>query len=134
MTREKVGLFMIYSLVTLALCMLLGKYAGNLLGSLVGVGGDVGGVGFAILLLLFVGHCKVFSFTKRQDFQNAMTFWKKMYIPVVVAMAASQNVFRMLTSGMVAIVGGIASVAFPFLLLYILHKREERRVRNAESQ
>ena len=60
-----------------------------------------------------------------------MNFWKKMYIPVVVAMAASQNVNRMLTSGMVAIVGGIAAVAFPFLLLYLLHKREERRERNA---
>lgn len=122
---------MIYSLVTLALCMLLGKYAGTLLGSLVGVGGDVGGVGFAIILLLFVGNCKAFSFTKRQDFIQGMNFWKKMYIPVVVAMAASQNVYRMLTSGMVAIIGGAAAVAFPFLLLYILHKREERREKNA---
>ena len=57
-----------------------------------------------------------------------------MYIPVVVAMAASQNVYRMLNSGMVAIVGGAAAVAFPFLLLYILHKHEERRVKDAESQ
>lgn len=122
---------MIYSLVTLALCMLLGKYMGTLLGELVGIGSDVGGVGFAILLLLFVGNSKLFSFTKRKDFQDGMTFWKKMYIPVVVAMAASQNVYRMITSGMVAIVGGAASVAFPFLLLYILHKREERRGNNA---
>ena len=122
---------MIYSLVTLALCMLLGKYIGTCLGTVVGIHADVGGVGFAILLLLFVGNSKLFPFTKRKDFQDGMNFWKKMYIPVVVAMAASQNVFRMLTSGMVAIVGGIASVAFPFLLLYILHKREERRENNA---
>lgn len=122
---------MIYSFVTLALCMLLGKYIGTCLGALVGINADVGGVGFAILLLLFVGNCKLFSFTKRKDFQDGMNFWKKMYIPVVVAMAAAQNVYRMLTSGMVAIVGGIASVAFPFLLLYILHKREERRKNNA---
>lgn len=122
---------MIYSFVTLALCMLLGKYIGTCLGTLVGINADVGGVGFAILLLLFVGNCKLFSFTKRKDFQDGMNFWKKMYIPVVVAMAAAQNVYRMLTSGMVAIVGGIASVAFPFLLLYILHKREERRKNNA---
>lgn len=113
---------MIYSLVTIALCMLLGKYIGTLLGSAVGIGADVGGVGFAILLMLFVTNCKKFTFTKRQDFIQGMNFWKKMYIPVVVAMAASQNVFRMLTSGMVAIVGGAAAVAFPFLLLYLLHK------------
>ena len=125
---------MIYSLVTLALCMLLGKYLGTLLGALVGIGGDVGGVGFAIILLLFVGNSKLFSFTRRQDFKDGMTFWKKMYIPVVVAMAASQNVYRMLTSGMVAIVGGAAAVAFPFLLLYILHKRDERRDKHEQSQ
>ena len=122
---------MIYSLVTLALCMLLGKYIGTLLGTAVGIGSDVGGVGFAIVLLLFVGNCKAFTFTQRQDFKDGMTFWKKMYIPVVVAMAASQNVLRMLSSGMVAIVGGIASVAFPFLVLFVLHKRQERRKEDA---
>ena len=114
--------------------MLLGKYIGTCFGTLVGINADVGGVGFAILLLLCVGNSKLFPFTKQQDFLSGMTFWKKMYIPVVVAMAASQNVYRMLTSGIVAIVGGVASVSFPFLLLYILHKREERRTRNAQSQ
>jgi malonate transporter MadL subunit len=125
---------MIYSLVTLSLCMLLGKYIGNLFGALVGINADVGGVGFAILLLLFVGNYPKFTFTKKPDFIQGMNAWKQMYIPVVVAMAASQNVFRMLTSGMVAIIGGAAAVAFPFLLLYILHKREERRENNAQSQ
>lgn len=113
---------MIYSLVTIALCMLLGKYIGTLLGTLVGIGADVGGVGFAILLMLLVTNCKKFTFTQRQDFIQGMNFWKKMYIPVVVAMAASQNMYRMLTSGMVAIVGGAAAVAFPFFLLYLIHK------------
>lgn len=122
---------MIYSLVTLALCMLLGKYIGNCFGALVGINADVGGVGFAILLLLFVNNSKLFPFARKNDFTQGMQFWKKMYMPVVVAMAASQNVYRMLTSGMVAIVGGAAAVAFPFLLLYILHKKEERRKRNA---
>jgi len=122
---------MIYSLVTIALCMLLGKFIGTLLGTAVGIGADVGGVGFAILLMLFVTNCKKFTFTQKPDFIQGMNFWKKMYIPVVVAMAASQNVFRMLTSGMVAIVGGAAAVAFPFLMLYLLHKFNERRERNA---
>lgn len=121
---------MIYSLVTLALCMLLGKYLGTLLGTLVGIGADVGGVGFAIILLLFVTNSKLFPFTKQQDFIQGMNFWKKMYIPVVVAMAASQNVYRMLTSGMVAIVAGSAAVAFPFLLLYLLHKSEGRKAQH----
>ena len=120
-----------YALVTLALCMLLGKYIGTLLGTAVGIGADVGGVGFAILLLLFVTNCKKFTFTQKPEFIQDMNFWKKMYIPVVVAMAASQNVYRMLNSGMVALIGGAAAVAFPFLLLYFLHKREERRKQDA---
>ena len=77
---------MIYSLVTLALCMLLGKYIGTCFGTLVGINADVGGVGFAILLLLFVGNFPKFTFTKNQDFIQGMNFWKKMYIPVVVAL------------------------------------------------
>ena len=125
---------MINSFVTLAVCMLLGKYIGTCFGTLVGIHADVGGVGFAILLLLFVSNSRLFPFARKPEFIQGMQFWKKLYIPVVVAMAASQNVYRMLNSGMVAIVGGAASVAFPFLLLYILHKREERRNRDAESK
>lgn len=124
---------MIFSLVTLALCMLLGKYIGTLFGALVGINADVGGVGFAILLLLFVNNCKFFSFTKKEDFIQGMNFWKKMYIPVVVAMAASQNVFRMLNSGIVAIAGGAAAVAFPFLLLFLLHKRQEKQAEGGQN-
>ena len=122
---------MIFSLVTLAACMLLGKYIGTCFGALVGINSDVGGVGFAILLLLFVTNCKKFTFTQKPDFIQGMNLWRKMYIPVVVAMASSQNVYRMLTSGMVAIIGGAAAVAFPFLLLYLLHKWDERSRKDA---
>lgn len=123
---------MIYSLVTLAACMLLGRYIGTLFGALIGIHADVGSVGFAIILLLFVTNSKRFPFIKRQDFSQGMIFWRKMYMPVVVAMAASQNVYHMLTSGMVAIVGGCAAVAFPFFLLFMLHKLEGRRAKNDE--
>lgn len=107
--------------------MLLGKYIGTQFGSLVGINADVGGVGFAILLLLFVSNCKVFSFAQKTEFLQSTAFWKKMYMPVVVAMAASLNVYGMLSSGLVALVGGIAAVVFPFLLLYLLHKWEVKK-------
>ena len=118
---------MIYSLTTLAVCMLLGKYIGTLLGTLVGINADVGGVGFAIILLLLATNSKMLPFTKQQEFIQGMNFWKKMYIPVVVAMAASQNVYRMLTSGIVAIVAGGAAVAVPFLFLFLIHKLGQRK-------
>ena len=118
---------MIYSLVTLSLCMIVGKYIGLLLGTLVGIDADVGGVGFAIILLVIVTNSPRFTFAQKKEFKDGVTFWKQMYMPVVVALAATQNVYRMLTSGMVAIVAGSAAVAVPFLIVYLLHKREERR-------
>lgn len=118
---------MIYSLVTLSLCMIVGKYIGLLLGTLVGIDADVGGVGFAIILLVLVTNSPRLAFTQKKEFKDGVNFWKQMYMPVVVALAATQNVYRMLTSGMVAIVAGSAAVAVPFLIVYLLHKRDERR-------
>lgn len=118
---------MIYSLVTLSLCMIVGKYIGLLLGTLVGIDADVGGVGFAIILLVLVTNSPRLAFAQKKEFKDGVNFWKQMYMPVVVALAATQNVYRMLTSGMVAIVAGSAAVAVPFLIVYLLHKHDERR-------
>ena len=35
-------------------CFLVGKYLGTLLGKIIDVNGDVGGVGFAMLLLIII--------------------------------------------------------------------------------
>lgn len=118
---------MIYSLVTLSLCMIVGKYIGLLLGTLVGINADVGGVGFAIILLVLITNSPRLAFTQKKEFKDGVSFWKQMYMPVVVALAATQNVYRMLTSGLVAIVAGSAAVAVPFLIVYLLHKHDERR-------
>ena len=124
---------MIYSLVTLSLCMIVGKYVGLLLGTLVGIDADVGGVGFAIILLVIVTNSPKFTFAQTKEFKDGVNFWKQMYMPVVVALAAIQNVYRMLTSGMVAIVAGSAAVAVPFLIVYLIHKHEERRQTENEN-
>ena len=124
---------MIYSLVTLSLCMIVGKYVGLLLGTLVGIDADVGGVGFAIILLVIVTNSPKFTFAHTKEFKDGVNFWKQMYMPVVVALAAIQNVYRMLTSGMVAIVAGSAAVAVPFLIVYLIHKHEERRQTENEN-
>jgi malonate transporter MadL subunit len=49
-----------------------------------------------------------------------------MYIPIVVAMAASQNVFAALTSGWLAIVAGTAAVAVSFACIPLLDRRRGR--------
>ena len=44
----------IYSVAILAICTLIGQFAGSLLGVVLGVQANVGGVGFAMILLLVV--------------------------------------------------------------------------------
>lgn len=44
----------IYGVALLAFCFLTGNYIGDILGALLGVKANVGGVGFAMLLLLFL--------------------------------------------------------------------------------
>jgi len=45
---------MIYGVANLAACMLLGMLMGTVFGNLMGAGTEIGGVGFAMLLLIFV--------------------------------------------------------------------------------
>ena len=42
-----------FGLGIVTLCMFIGSFIGNLLGEVVGVKGDIGGVGFATQLLVF---------------------------------------------------------------------------------
>ena len=121
---------MIYGVAVLAACTILGKIIGSLLGAIMGTGADIGGVGFGMLLLLFVTNSKKFSQMKTESFSRAIGFWQKMFIPVVVAMAASQNVYQALSSGAVAVLAGLIPVASAFLLLYffsrIINKHEDK--------
>lgn len=112
---------MIYGVAALSACMLLGMLTGTVFGDIIGAGTEIGGVGFAMLLLIFVTNCEKLKFTQKPAFIQGMTFWKSMYIPVVIAMTACQNVRGMLSSSFVAIAAGAAAVGFSFLLLYVLH-------------
>jgi len=112
---------MIYGVATLAACMLLGTFIGTVFGNLIGAGTEIGGVGFAMLILIFITNSEKLKFTQKPAFIQGMTFWKAMFIPVVIAMTACQNVFSMLSSSIVAIAAGAAAVGFSYFMLYILH-------------
>lgn len=118
---------MIYGVATLAACMLLGTLMGTVFGDLIGAGTEIGGVGFAMLLLIFVTNSQKLSFTQKPAFVQGMTFWKSMFIPVVIAMTATQNVFHMLSSSVVAIVAGAAAVGFSYFMLFALHKLDQKK-------
>lgn len=119
----------IYGLGLVALCMFIGTLFGRVLGSILGVQGDVGGVGFAMLLLILIsnyyeGKGKDFS----QNTKNGILLLSALYIPVIVAMSSIQNVVSAFSGGLVAFVaGGGATIGALFLVPLIskLVPREE---------
>ncbi|MBF4161353.1 malonate transporter subunit MadL [Nocardioides acrostichi] len=104
----------------LAGCYLVGMLIGDLLGLALGVEANVGGVGFAMVLLVVVadqlrrrGHLEPVS-------EQGILFWSAMYIPIVVAMAATQNVVSAVSGGPMAIIAGVAAVAVCLALVPVL--------------
>lgn len=110
----------IYGVALLSFCMLVGMIAGTLLGDLIGVQANVGGVGIAMLLLIFLSNLSSKKFQLGSITQTGIGFWSAMYIPIVVAMAAKQNVLAAVSNGWMAIVAGVAAVVASFLMIPVL--------------
>ena len=107
----------IYGVALLSFCMLVGVFAGDLLGRLIGVQANVGGVGIAMLLLLLLSNLTSHRFRLNSITESGIGFWSAMYIPIVVAMAARQNVVAAVSSGWMAIIAGVAAVAVSFAMV-----------------
>lgn len=112
----------IFGTALLAVCTLTGITVGNLLGKLMGIPANVGGIGIAMLILIFVGNYLKNKNLLQEEIEKGITFWSAIYIPVVVAMAAKQNVFGAVSGGTMAITAGIVAVAIGFILVPILSK------------
>ena len=114
----------IYGTALLAVCHLLGIFLGDLLGALLRAKTNVGGVGIAMILLI----CARLYMHKRglmpEHTEMGVAFWGAMYIPVVVAMAASQNVVAALRGGPVALLAAFASVAACACCIALLNRSE----------
>ena len=91
-------------------CFILGQFIGETLGRILHIDANVGGVGFAMILLilsqLYLEKRGLFDI----ETESGVMFWSKMYIPVIVAMSAIQNVRVALSSGMIALLAGIIPV------------------------
>lgn len=110
----------IYGVALLSFCMLMGVFVGDILGEIMGVQANVGGVGIAMLLLLVLSNLGSREFTLKPITENGIGFWSAMYIPIVVAMAARQNVFSALSGGWMAIIAGVTAVAASFAVIPVL--------------
>lgn len=102
--------------------MLVGVFVGDVLGDLIGVQANVGGVGIAMLLLIVLSNLSSHRFKLNPITETGIGFWSAMYIPIVVAMAAKQNVIAAVSSGWMAIIAGVAAVAASFAMIPVLDR------------
>ena len=112
----------IYGVSLLAGCMIAGIFLGELLGKLIGVQANVGGVGIAMLLMILFA-----DFLRRRGrlnpvSQQGVIFWSSIYIPVVVAMAAKQNVVAAVKGGPAALLAGALAVVVSCALVPLISR------------
>lgn len=112
----------IYGVALLSGCLLVGMLAGEALGVLLGVSANVGGVGIAMLLLVLACSSTRLKSLVDGVSGTGITFWSAMYIPIVVAMAARQNVAAAADGGLLALVAGVAAVVVSFALVPVLSR------------
>jgi malonate transporter MadL subunit len=113
---------MVYGVALLAFCMLVGMYVGDGLGVLLGVKANVGGVGIAMLLLILLSNISDKRFHIKPVSEDGIKFWSAMYIPIVVAMAAKQNVIAAVSGGWMALLAGVLAVVVSFALIPVFTK------------
>lgn len=123
----------IYGVAILAACYLTGVFAGEMLGWLMGVDANVGGVGIAMLLLIYLTSRRSERLALPPITESGITFWSAMYIPIVIAMAAKQNVLGALSGGWMAILAGTAAVAASFALIPVLSRISRTKVQAGDE-
>jgi malonate transporter MadL subunit len=112
----------IYGVALLSACMVLGLYIGEILGVVIGVQANVGGVGIAMLLLVLACSHPMFKSLTEGASGTGIKFWSAMYIPIVVAMAARQTVVAAVDGGMLALLAGALAVIVSFALVPVLSR------------
>jgi malonate transporter MadL subunit len=110
----------------LAICTLLGAILGDLLGLALGVKANVGGVGLAMVLLITGRIWLVRRGLLTEGVKLGVGFWGAMYIPIVVAMAANQNVVAAVKSGPMVVIAAAATVVICFAAVAIISRLSGR--------
>ena len=114
----------IYGTALLALCHLLGIFLGDALGQALGVKTNVGGVGIAMLLLIFARLYMQKTDRLPKLTELGVEYWGAMYIPVVVAMAATQDMVAALRGGPVAVLAAIVTVGVCACVIAAINRTE----------
>lgn len=112
----------IYGVALLAGCLIAGLFLGEVLGALIGVQANVGGVGIAMLIMILLSERLRKKGKLPPLTEQGVLFWSAVYIPIVVAMAAKQNVLAAVKGGPAAILAGAGAVGVCFLLVPVLSR------------
>lgn len=110
----------IYGVAILAACYLAGQLIGDQLGRLLHMNSNIGGVGFGMLFLILVSDYLKKKNLLSKEPEQGILFWSAMYIPVVIAMSATQNVKAAIHGSWVALAVGILVTLFMLLLVPVL--------------
>ena len=110
----------IYGVALLGICTLLGLLIGKSIGSLFGIEANVGGIGIAMVLLMYFSSSLNTSLKIGNISEKGITFWSLIYIPIVVAMAAKQNVVGAVDGGFMALLAGFLVVIISFLFVPLI--------------
>jgi malonate transporter MadL subunit len=117
----------VFGVALLAICTLIGVFVGDLLGVVLHVKANVGGVGIAMMLLI---TARIWL-TRRRELSHGVKlgveFWATMYIPIVVAMAAQQNVVAAVRGGPIVLISGIGAILVCFACVAVISRVGQRR-------
>ncbi|HVJ42163.1 MAG TPA: malonate transporter subunit MadL [Dongiaceae bacterium] len=113
---------MISGVALLAICTLLGAFLGDALGVLLGVKANVGGVGIAMMLLIAARLWLARRGRLTVGAKAGVEFWGSLYIPIVVAMAAQQNVVSAIAGGPVVVTAGVGAIVICFTTVALISR------------
>jgi len=134
-TAELLSLDMIiYGTALLAACHLLGIILGDLLGRALGMTTNVGGVGIAMLLLIFARIYLHKTGRLCTTSESGVSYWGAIYIPVVVAMAMQQNVVAALKGGPMALIAAVGTVIVCGLFVSFINRMEPQEEAEEEAK
>ena len=106
----------------LAICTLLGAFLGDWLGALLGVKANVGGVGIAMVMLIAARGWLIRTGRLNPGLKLGVQFWGALYIPIVVAMASTQNVVSAVKSGPLVLVAAVGTVVICFMAVAVFSR------------
>jgi len=124
----------IFGVALLAICTLIGVFLGDVLGILLGVKANVGGVGLAMMLLMAARLWLQRRGTLSHGIKLGVEFWATMYIPIVVAMAAQQNVVAAVRGGPMVLITAVLVVVLCFATVGLISRMGRDRQHEAEVE